>query len=152
MKRLHVLSVVLFLYAVLAAECSPALFTDDFNSGAGVWKLSGAHGEWRSDGGVDGSGALQISGNQNGKGSSSWRGPKLNFKPGRVYGIRFKVRSENASGGTVTTGTGFCNVDIGVPGTEWREHSFYFAVPSEVKDTGYAKFGIWNCSGDFFYG
>ena len=150
MKKMHVLSVLMVLNAVSTALCNPALFTDDFNSGAEKWKLSGDHGEWRADGGVDGSGALLISGNENGKGSSSWRGPKLSFRPGGVYGIRFKVRSENASGGTVTTGTGFCNVDIGVPGTEWKEYSFCFAAPSEVRDTGYAKFGIWNCSGDFF--
>lgn len=150
MKRMYVLSILLFLYAVLTAECGPVLFKDNFNSGAAGWKLSGKHGEWRDKGGVDGSGALLISGDEKGKVSSSWYGPKLDFKPGGVYGIRFKLRSENASGGSVTTGTGFCNVDVGVPGTVWQEHSFCFAVPSELKDSGYVKFGIWNCSGDFF--
>ncbi len=149
MKSIYFAAVLLFLCGVFTAQCAPVLVDVDFNKDASSWKLSGQPGEWSEEGGVDGSGALLISGD--GKGSGAWHSPKLDFTPGGVYGIRFKARSERASGGTVTTGTGFCNVDIGVPGTEWREYGFCFVAPPDIREMGYAKFGVWNCSGDFYF-
>jgi len=152
--------ILVFLFVAVAMEMNLSLAgvelpNGNFNQGAAGlvpgWRLTGGQSEWREDGGSDKSGALLIKGSHDGKGSALCRSDSLKFKPGGVYGIRFKARSEKAAGGTVTSGSDFANVDIGIPGAEWREFSYCFATPLVVGDDHYVKFGLWQCSGDFFF-
>ena len=138
------------LCCAVPVMASPVLFSENFNGGASGWQLDGAKGEWTVQGGVNGSGALLISGADDGNGSGRWVSEPVEFSPGGVYGLRFKVRSEKASGGTVITGPDFCNVDIGVPGETWKECQYCFTVPDNVKGAS-LRFGHWNCKGDFFF-
>ncbi len=146
MKNIRTVYFFILLFCCLSEYAGALIFCDDFNAGSSGWTDKV---KWISNAGVKDSGALSISANTDGKGSVNCHGPELDLNTGAVYGMRFKARSQNAAGGTFTTGTGFFNVDIGVPGTEWKEYSYYFAVPSVLNNNQYLKFGQWQCSGDF---
>ncbi len=152
------ISVYLSVAAAIQCSCGQAgveLPNGDFNQGRDSqvpgWRLSGAQSVWLAEQGCGASGALSIRGTPDGKGSTLCRSDSVAFKPGGVYGLRFKVRAEKASGGTVTSGSDFVNVDIGLPGSEWREFAYCFAAPRAVGDDHYIKFGLWECKGDFFF-
>jgi hypothetical protein len=124
----------------------------DKNAKAGVsgWQLDGRPGNYAAGVGVKNSNALSLRIGDDGKNPGQWRSDILPFKPGGVYGFRFKARSEKASGGTLTTGTDFANVDVGVPGLEWKQYGYCFVAPLNPGAKHYVKFGLWNCTGDFF--
>lgn len=131
------------------------LLNADFSQGTGNkipgWRLPDGQSEWRAEGGGGQSGVLLLKGGAEGRGSTMCRSEPIKFSALSVYGLRFKARAEKASGGTVTSGSDFVNVDIGLPGQEWREFSYCFAAPRDVSGDHYIKFGLWECRGDFFF-
>jgi len=152
------ISVFLFAASALLVSFGRAgveLPNGDFNQGAEGqvpgWRLSGTQSRWLAEGGHAKSGALAIRGSDDGKGSALCRSDSVRFEPGGVYAFRFKARAEKASGGTVTSGSDFVNVDIGLPGTEWQEFAYCFAAPRAVGDDHYVKFGLWECQGEFVF-
>ncbi len=147
MKKMIALSAAL---CAAAAGGSPLIFSENFDAGVLGWTLEGQAGGWRDAAGFGGSGALMIAGSEDGRGSSRWVSAPVGVVPGGVYGLRFRARSVNASGGTVTTGPDFCNVDIGVPDAEWKQYHYCFTVPDGRRECA-IRFGEWECKGDFYF-
>ena len=101
------------------------------------WSLRG-QGEWRT---IDGDPAIVVRGD--GRGSAWWRSDSLAFEAGGLYRVRFRARRlEGSGGGTVTSGAGFANRDLGQTGFEWRRYSSSFAAPAGSNPYRWLRFGL----------
>ncbi len=106
------------------------------------WSLRG-EGEWRT---IAGDPGIVVRGD--GRGSGWWRSDSLAFEAGGHYRVRFRARRlEGSGGGTVTSGAGFANRDLGETGFEWRWFSSSFAAPSASNPYRWLRFGQWRLPG-----
>jgi hypothetical protein len=107
------------------------------------WRLADCAGGW-----ADG----QISVKGDGSDMGYWQSDTIAFEPGKRYRVSFRAKSVQASGGTATTGPVFCNMDIGVPPTEWRSYSGVFVAPDNLtEENSWLRFGQWHVSGEVVY-
>lgn len=115
------------------------------------WTRSDRDQTWQDQAGHMGSGAILSSGD--GENATRWSSSPISLFPGACYRFSFRSRSEKAAGGTVVSGTGGCNVDIGVPPQEWTDYSNIFVTPSSSEKTiqETIHLGQWHVKGDVFF-
>ncbi|MCP4641325.1 MAG: DUF4091 domain-containing protein, partial [bacterium] len=114
------------------------------------WTLSGGDGAWQDKDAADGTRAIAVSGD--GKTTNHWRSDTIPFEPSTAYWVRFRARSENASGGTPVTGAVFANRDLwGIPDT-WKTYDSVFMTPSKLTaDNAWLRFGQWEVNGTILF-
>ena len=133
-----------WLIAGLALTQSAAWAGNMLTGGLEGWSLNQGRGEKTGN-------VLMVEGD--GKSDNAWLSKPLTFEAGATYRLRFRARSEGASGGTVTSGIPAVNVDIGVPGETWTEYSHVFVVPGArwKKVEMPVRLGQWIVKGKVFF-
>ncbi len=120
-----------------------------FETGDGApagWSLDREPGEWLRSGGVSGSACVAVSGD--GTTDNAWLSGAVEFRANQLYRLSFMARAEEASGVTAVSGPSFANVDIGVPGGEWRPYEHVFAAPlGKEQLTAPVRLGQWQLKG-----
>lgn len=107
-------------------------------------------GAWAREDGIGGGACVSVSGD--GKTDGAWQSAAVAFQPNHLYRLSFNVRGEETGGGTVVSGPGFANVDIGVPGREWTYHANVFATPLRKDElTVPVRLGHWQMKGTAFF-
>ena len=136
----------LFSVAVWAIEVPNGTFEKGQGEQPDGWQLVDGSGGWRSRLG----GHVFVRGDGNDMGY--WRSSSLPFEPGKLYRVSFRARSADAGGGTAVTGPVFCNMDIGVPPTEWRRYRGVFLAPHNLSaESSWLRFGQWHASGEIAF-
>ena len=158
MKSMAQLAVLLLLLLIPFAATQTAetvtVPNPSFEEGEGDappgWMKSAPGCKWLSKDAPDGKRAISVSGT--GEDSSAWHSAAIPFKPSSVYRLSFKARSIDASGGTPTTGPGFCNRDLGAIPAQWKTYESIFATPTEFgKGSNRLRFGQWHVKGTIAY-
>jgi len=141
------------LAAPLASYAPPLVPNGSFESGRGDapsdWQLSGGIGTWENEGRT-GSRCLSVTGD--GKSSNFWSCPTVKHEKYafNLYRIEFWTKSSpDATGGSIISGTNFCNVDWH-HSTDWTHHSIIFQVP-ERNDSHFLRFGQWQVKGKVYF-
>ena len=104
------------------------------------WKLTGA-------GGTNPDGTIYVTGT--GDDCTYWLSNPIDVKAGEAYMVEFLMKSSHASGGCGVTGPVCCNVDIKLPGPQWRLYKNVFAAPT--KETPCVRMGQWHAKATIQY-
>jgi len=109
------------------------------------WFLEGGKGGWEKEGH---SGKRSISVTGNGSDSNYWRCEALPLEPDSVYRVSFFAKQEGGDG-CIISGLNSVNRDFRGT-TEWREFSFIFQTPSDLKNS-FIRFGQYHVSGKVWF-
>jgi len=143
------------LLLTVSANAQPvAVPNGDFERGSQKdvpgWTLEGGlDGGIGTDRPAEGKGCLTIRGD--GKASGAWLSQPLELKPSSLYVLAFLARGAG-SGGTPTTGTTFCNMDLGKISPQWTVLESFFFTPREIAPHhARLRFGQWEVKGATVY-
>ncbi|MBR4673443.1 MAG: DUF4091 domain-containing protein [Victivallales bacterium] len=104
------------------------------------WKLTGA-------GGTNPDGTIYVTGT--GDDCTYWLSNPIDVKAGEAYMVEFLMKSSHSSGGCGVTGPVCCNVDIKLPGPQWRLYKNVFAAPT--KEAPCVRMGQWHAKATIQY-
>ena len=136
MKKGTILFIVMMLAtATLMAQQgriveNPVIDADGFKD----WNLTGA-------GGRNPDGTVYVTGT--GTDCTYWLSKPLALEPGGAYVVEFLLKSDKAVSGCCVTGPVCCNVDVSLPGPQWRLYRNLFAVPKSNEPVQ-LRFGQWH--------